>query len=144
MPHPSKRRVLAIVETAEIGMAFSAPSHLEVWEISNPFIDPEPHRDRIYDAIKNFKPTTVILAVGSDIVLREGVRAVCRTLKISISYHSQGRARHLNIHARERLEKLRSGTNAGATNDEVSALAHAMVHLDEITRDHTARELLRT
>lgn len=144
MANPSRKRVLAISETLEIGMAFSAPGHLEVWEIEMSFTEPERSRDRVYDAIKNFKPTTVILAGGTDSLLREGVRAVCHTLRTTIVYHSQIRARHLNVHARERLTRLRSGANAGATNDEVSALAHAMVHLDEITRDHTARELLRT
>lgn len=146
MPHPSKRRVLAITESVEIGMAFSAPGHLEVWEIPISFIDPPTSRDRVYDAIKNFKPTTVILAVGTDDVLREGVRAVCRTLKTDLVFHSSIRARHILGHAEERLEKLRSGRHSQSTvgNDEILALAHAMVHLDEITRDHTAKELLRT
>lgn len=149
MPHPSKRRVLAITTYGvNAGMAFSAPGgHLQVWEIPISFDDTNIMRDRVYDAIKGLKPTTVITSHSGDIVLKEGIRAVCHTLLIPVVYHSIERPRHLLVYAEDRLRKLRSGPNTPDPEigeDEARALAHAMVHLEEITRDHTARELART
>lgn len=141
MPSPSKRRLLAITSHGlNIGMAFTAPGgHLQVWEIL-----PSPTAEnRVYDAIKNLRPTTVITCSSGPAALRAGITAVCYVLQTPLKIHSVSRSLPQVPHARERLLLLRSGEHVEAQvgNDEVLALAHAMVHLEEITRDHIARGL---
>lgn len=137
---PNTRRILAIVSDVDLGLAFSTPgNHRQVWSIpiQNKLV--EKPFNQVYEAMWSLHPTIVILPTRGYVELMEGVRAISLVRKWQLVRHSPERAAPQLPYAREYLASTRKGTNVGATEAEISALAHVMIHLEERTRDSTAR-----
>lgn len=145
MATQSTRRILAVVSDVDIGMAFSTPgNHRQVWSIPVPKDRLELSFNQVYSAMWSLHPTIVIVPTIGYIELLEGIRAICRVRGWTLLRHSPERIVPQTPYAREYLTHTRrGGVNDQTTDSEVRALAHVMTHLEEQTRDATARIMKR-